>query len=84
MPELVLRLRGAWRLRERGRDLPAVHAAASREQDRGPCKDFRGYDMCPTVMAEVCDENGKKLGSNKCSFCTSSKGQAYRGTINPC
>lgn len=40
VPELVLRLRGAWRLRERGRDLPAVHAAASREQDRGPCKDF--------------------------------------------
>ena len=50
----------------------------------GPCSDFTGYTMCPTVMMEVCDENGKKLGSNKCSFCTSSKGQAYRGTINPC
>ena len=37
-----------------------------------------------TVMMEVCDENGKKLGSNKCSFCTTSKGQAYRGTITNC
>ena len=50
----------------------------------GPCSSFKGMDMCAAVHDPHCDENGKELGSSKCSFCTSSKGQAYRGTIKRC
>ena len=50
----------------------------------GPCSSFKGMDMCAAVHDPHCDENGKELGSSKCSFCTTSKGQAYRGTIKRC
>ncbi len=50
----------------------------------GPCSDFTGYTMCAQGMDPQCDENGNYLGSSKCNFCITSKGQAHRGKIDKC
>ena len=50
----------------------------------GPCHGFKGKTMCAQGMDPQCDENGNYLGSSKCNFCITSKGQAHRGKIDKC
>ena len=50
----------------------------------GPCHGFKGKTMCAQGMDPQCDEKGNYLGSSKCNFCITSKGQAHRGKIDKC
>ena len=41
-------------------------------------------EQLKAMMDPQCDENGNYLGSSKCNFCITSKGQAHRGKIDKC